>query len=181
MATPSTATRGVTPQQPHHRSSASSSSGSEYRAYQTTTERSRHFSSSSNIRSGGIETSSTVSERRGSGAGTPRFLSQFKSWLSVSEPSAQAMKSQKRDAFRKHGIDPKDPEAAAKMHLPLGTLPRDATTSTSGPTPEKRLAKERRNRPQSIKHGSVQSVSSGGSSNAPSVPGEMNQIAPWMS
>ncbi|KAJ2975170.1 hypothetical protein NQ176_g5670 [Zarea fungicola] len=180
MATPSTATRGVTPQQPHHRSSASSSSGSEYRAYQATTERSRHLSSSSS-RSGGIETSSTVAGRRDSGAGIPRFLGQFKSWLSVSEPSAQAMKSQKREAFRKHGIDPKDPEAAAKMHLPLGTLPRDATTSTSGPTPEKRLAKERRNRPQSIKHGSVQSVSSGGSSNAPSVSGEMNQIAPWMS
>jgi hypothetical protein len=63
----------------------------------------------------------------------------MKDWLSVAEPSAQAMKQQKRNAYKKHGIDPKDPLAAAKMHLPSGQIPPGATTSTTGPSPEKVL------------------------------------------
>lgn len=107
------------------------------------------------------------------------WLRSFKTWLSVSEPSAQAMKTQKRDAFRRAGIDPKDPAAAAKMHLPLGTLPLGATTSTSGPTPEERLARERRSRPQCRTHGSAQSVSSGSSTSAPPSIRDVNHVAPW--
>lgn len=114
----------------------------------------------------------------GSGRGKTKWLSQVKNWLSVSEPSAQAMKMQKQETYKKHGVDLKDPAAAAKMHLPLGTLPRDATTSTSGPTPEKRLAKELQSRPQYLKHGSTQSVSSGSSLSTRSIR-EPNHVAPW--
>ncbi|KAM3444418.1 hypothetical protein NHJ13734_001385 [Beauveria thailandica] len=123
------------------------------------------------------------SDRRhsaGDGDGDKKtWLRSFKTWLSVSEPSAQAMKTQKRDAFRRAGIDPKDPAAAAKMHLPLGTLPLGATTSTSGPTPEERLARERRSRPQCRTHGSAQSVSSGSSTSAPPSIRDVNHVAPW--
>ncbi|OAA49176.1 hypothetical protein BBO_02221 [Beauveria brongniartii RCEF 3172] len=127
--------------------------------------------------------SSSSSGRRhsaGNGDGDKKtLLRSFKTWLSVSEPSAQAMKTQKRDAFRRAGIDPKDPAAAAKMHLPLGTLPLGATTSTSGPTPEERLARERRSRPQCRTHGSAQSVSSGSSTSAPPSIRDVNHVAPW--
>ncbi|KAM3482100.1 hypothetical protein MY8738_004130 [Beauveria namnaoensis] len=129
--------------------------------------------------------SSSSSDRRhsagdGDGDGDKKtWLRSFKTWLSVSEPSAQAMKAQKRDAFRRAGIDPKDPAAAAKMHLPLGTLPLGATTSTSGPTPEERLARERRSRPQCRTHGSAQSVSSGSSASAPPSIRDVNHVAPW--
>ncbi|KAM3456840.1 hypothetical protein MY3296_001498 [Beauveria thailandica] len=126
---------------------------------------------------------SSSSDRRhsaGDGDGDKKtWLRSFKTWLSVSEPSAQAMKTQKRDAFRRAGIDPKDPAAAAKMHLPLGTLPLGATTSTSGPTPEERLARERRRRPQCRTHGSAQSVSSGSSTSAPPSIRDVNHVAPW--
>ncbi|KAH8720222.1 hypothetical protein HC256_000625 [Beauveria bassiana] len=126
---------------------------------------------------------SSSSDRRhsaGDGDGDKKtWLRSFKTWLTVSEPSAQAMKTQKRDAFRRAGIDPKDPAAAAKMHLPLGTLPLGATTSTSGPTPEERLARERRSRPQCRTHGSAQSVSSGSSTSAPPSIRDVNHVAPW--
>lgn len=142
-------------------STSTASSSSDYKALQADTQRLR---SSSDGRHGGDK---------------KKWLGSVNDWLSVSEPSAQAMKTQKREAFKKHGVDPKDPAAAAKMHLPLGTLPPGATTSTSGPTPEKRLAKELQSRPHHLKHGSTQSVSSGSSStSAPSIR-EINHVAPW--
>lgn len=151
--------RGMAPRQTLHRSSASTSSSSDYHAFQTGTER---------LHSNGVD----------GGDSKTKWLRSVKSWLSTSEPSAQAMKTQKRETYKKHGVDPKDPDAAAKMHMPLGTLPRGTTTSTSGPTPEKRLAKELQSRPQYLKHGSSQSVSSGSSSSAPSFK-EINHVAPW--
>ncbi|KAL7914752.1 hypothetical protein GGI35DRAFT_474471 [Trichoderma velutinum] len=114
----------------------------------------------------------------------PRWMSQVKNWLATNEPSAQAMRDQKKDAFKKHGIDVKDPQAAAKMHSPLGKLPLDAITSTSGPTPEKALKEKFRvkERPTSgVRHSrGTQSVSSSVSS-LPSVKsGKVcNTIAPW--
>ncbi|TQV95709.1 hypothetical protein V2A60_000892 [Cordyceps javanica] len=143
----------------------------------------RHRSSRSTSSSSDCEGLRAGTERRSSGSDScggdkKTWLGSVKTWLSVSEPSAQAMRTQKREAFRKHGVNPKDPAAAAKMHLPLGTLPPGTTTSTSGPTPEKRLARELQDRPQYRKHGSTQSVSSGGSSIAPSIR-EINQVAPW--
>ncbi|KAH6604722.1 hypothetical protein Trco_006429 [Trichoderma cornu-damae] len=114
----------------------------------------------------------------------PRWMSQVKNWLATSEPSAQAMKDQKREVFKKHGIDSKDPQAAAKMHSPLGKVPIDAITSTSGPTPEKALKEKirARDRPASYARHSraSQSVSSSFSS-IPSVNSGKgsNTITPW--
>lgn len=156
MPSPVRTVRNIPSRQTLHRSSGSSSS-SDYQMFRSATEK-EYIGSDSNARN------------------KKKWLGQVKNWLSVSEPSAQAMKAQKRDTYKKHGIDPKDPDAAVKMHLPLGTLPRDAITSTSGPTPEERLAKEQQNRPHYLKHGSSQSVSSGSSS--PSIR-EINHIAPW--
>ncbi|KAL7958163.1 hypothetical protein V8C34DRAFT_155288 [Trichoderma compactum] len=114
----------------------------------------------------------------------PRWMSQVKNWLATSEPSAQAMKDQKKDAFKKHGVDIKDPQAAAKMHSPLGKVPLDAITSTSGPTPEKVLKEKVRVKetPASdVRHSrGSQSVSSSVSSLPRVKSGKVcNTIAPW--
>ncbi|PFH60499.1 hypothetical protein XA68_10848 [Ophiocordyceps unilateralis] len=69
----------------------------------------------------------------------PRWLGHVKNWLSVSEPSAQAMKAQKKMTYKKYGVELDDPRAAAKMHLPIGKVPEGVTTSTKGPSPEKAL------------------------------------------
>ncbi|KAM0255422.1 hypothetical protein ACHAQJ_005790 [Trichoderma viride] len=114
----------------------------------------------------------------------PRWMSQVKNWLATSEPSVQAMKDQKKETFKKHGIHSKDPQAAAKMHSPLGKVPIDAVTSTSGPTPEKAHKKVRvKERPSSYARHSrgSQSVSSSFSSvpSMKSAKGSGNAIAPW--
>ncbi|KAL7922644.1 hypothetical protein ACQKWADRAFT_326629 [Trichoderma austrokoningii] len=108
----------------------------------------------------------------------PRWVSQVKNWLVTSEPSVQAMRDQKKNTFKKHGIDPKDPKAAAKLHSPMGKVPIDAVTSTSGPTPEKAL-KERTRAYTRHSRGS-QSVSSGFSS-VPSMKSARfnNAVTPW--
>lgn len=108
-----------------------------------------------------------------------RWLKQVKSWIVTSEPSAQAMKEQKRAAYKKHGISRKDPQAAAKMHLPAGKLPKNAITSTSGPSPEEALAKERRACPAFLNqaHSSSQSVASSSSSGRSYR--ESNPVTPW--
>ncbi|KYK55425.1 hypothetical protein DCS_07388 [Drechmeria coniospora] len=111
-----------------------------------------------------------------------RWFSQMKSWLSVSEPSAQAMKDQRKSAYRKYGIDLHDPNAAAKMHLPIGKVPEGVTTSTKGPRPEK-VFQERAKRAGTVgrqaylAHDGSQSVSSGLSSNASTK--EASPVAPW--
>ncbi|PON21650.1 hypothetical protein TGAM01_v209539 [Trichoderma gamsii] len=114
----------------------------------------------------------------------PRWMSQVKNWLATSEPSAQAMRDQKKDTFKKHGIDLKDPKAAAKLHSPMGKVPISAVTSTSGPTPEKALKEKARAKdmpPSYARHSrGSQSVSSGFSS-VPSLKSAKfnNAIAPW--
>lgn len=114
----------------------------------------------------------------------PRWMSQVKNWLATSEPSAQAMRDQKKDTFKKHGIDLKDPKAAAKLHSPMGKVPIDVVTSTSGPTPEKALKEKTRAKdmpPSYARHNrGSQSVSSGFSS-VPSMKSARvcNAVAPW--
>lgn len=129
--------------------------------------------------------SQSYSQTSGSSNGSPKlgsntkWLSGVKSWLSTSEPSAQAMKKQRKDEYKKHGVSRNDPMAAEKLHLPMGKVPQGATTSTSGPTPEEILIKERKQRPAYMKHiRSAQSVSSGGSSGPNSLK-ETNVVAPW--
>lgn len=85
-----------------------------------------------------IETSGVQNQTRGS---KTKWLSQVKDWLSTSEPSAQAIKAQKSKTSKRLGLDPKDPKAASKQHMPSGKLPPNVTTSTAGPTPEEALKK----------------------------------------
>jgi hypothetical protein len=94
------------------------------------------------------------------------------------------MRNQKKETFKKHGINSKDPQAAAKMHSPLGKVPIDAVTSTSGPTPEKALKEKVRVKDRPLSYAThsrgSQSVSSSFSS-IPSAKGVKggNAIAPW--
>ncbi|POR38882.1 Uncharacterized protein TPAR_00915 [Tolypocladium paradoxum] len=110
----------------------------------------------------------------------PRWFKHVKDWLSVSEPSAQAMKDQTNSTYKKYGIDKHDPQAAAKMHLPVGKVPDGVTTSMKGPSPEKALRERTREamaRQSYWGRGGSQSVSSGVSSDASTK--EAKQIAPW--
>lgn len=112
----------------------------------------------------------------------PRWLQQVCSWLSVSEPSAQAMREQKRSTYERHGIDPGDPQAAAKMHLPVGKVPAGVPTATGGPSPEKALRERTRDwaaRKSYWDGGASRSASSGISSDASTSTRGANQIAPW--
>ncbi|KAI6785945.1 uncharacterized protein J7T54_006284 [Emericellopsis cladophorae] len=71
--------------------------------------------------------------------GKPKWISQIKDWLSVSEPSSQAFKQQKLK-----NAASKDPQAAARIGMPLGQIPAGATTSVAGPTPETALKRQLR-------------------------------------
>ncbi|KAK7229642.1 hypothetical protein V2G26_001812 [Clonostachys chloroleuca] len=123
------------------------------------------------------QTMSSATER----AGKPRWFSQIKDWLSVSEPSAQAMKEQRTRTYKKFGVDAKDPQAAAKLHLPIGKIPSRATTSTTGPTPEKALLQTMKEKQERRSYMSLNRTSyslsshgSGGSSIR-----EPNPVTPW--
>ncbi|KAF4961132.1 hypothetical protein FSARC_10254 [Fusarium sarcochroum] len=113
--------------------------------------------------------------------GKSRWLTQVKDWLSVSEPSAQAMKTQKRNTYKRHGIDMKDPLAAAKMHLPIGKIPDNAITSTRGPSPEKALERARQERETAQSYSGLSQGSHSVSSSISTVPSakEFNPVAPW--
>ncbi|KAK8126239.1 uncharacterized protein PG998_001998 [Apiospora kogelbergensis] len=85
---------------------------------------------------------SEVDKRKGK-EGKGRWLSQLKEWVSVSEPSTQALKQHKKDTYKRAGIALDDPRAGAKLHIPTTTLPSDAIKPYGrGPEPEE-IAKRR--------------------------------------
>ncbi|KAJ8129157.1 hypothetical protein O1611_g4473 [Lasiodiplodia mahajangana] len=75
--------------------------------------------------------------------GKTRWLSQLKEWVSVSEPSTQALRNYKKDTYKKAGIALGDPQASAKLHLPVASLPPDAI-KPGGPGPEPEVIAVRR-------------------------------------
>lgn len=97
-----------------------------------------------------------------------RWFSQIKDWVTTTEPSNQALKDYKKDAFRRAGTTPKDPRATAKLHIPTTTLPPEAIRpSGPGPDPEEivmRKAAQRRKLRQSF--GTAGSISGGSRSSA---------------
>jgi hypothetical protein len=111
----------------------------------------------------------------------PRWLTQVKDWLSVTEPSAQAMKQQRVNTYKRHGVDMKDPQAASKLRLPSGKIPAGATTSTSGPSPEKALLDSLKHKQKRQSYSgwsqTTHSISSAGSYAASTKEG--NRAAPW--
>ncbi|OTA96991.1 hypothetical protein M434DRAFT_27335 [Hypoxylon sp. CO27-5] len=83
------------------------------------------------------------SAKRGGKDGKYGWLSQLKGWVSVSEPSTQALKQYKKDTYNKAHIALDDPEATAKLHSPIGTLPPDAIKPAGrGPDPEEIVMKQ---------------------------------------
>ncbi|KAK7951846.1 uncharacterized protein PG986_007574 [Apiospora aurea] len=76
-------------------------------------------------------------DKRKAKEGKGRWLSQLKEWVSVSEPSTQALKQHKKDTYKQAGIALDDPQAGAKLHIPTTTLPPNAIKpSGRGPEPE---------------------------------------------
>ncbi|KAF4465299.1 hypothetical protein FALBO_7855 [Fusarium albosuccineum] len=122
-----------------------------------------------------------TSERMKTKSGKPRWFTQVKDWLSVSEPSAQAMKEHKKNTYKRHGIDMKDPRAAAKMHLPIGRIPDTAITSTRGPDPEKALKHAQHRQQMRQSYSGLSQGSHSMSSSICSVPNakELNPVTPW--
>ncbi|KAF3762392.1 hypothetical protein M406DRAFT_19936, partial [Cryphonectria parasitica EP155] len=75
-----------------------------------------------------------------------QWLSKLKGWILTSEPSAQALKQQKKVVYEKAGISPRDPDASAKLDVYATTIPDDAIRPASGPDPDslaRKRAKER--------------------------------------
>ncbi|KAI1208834.1 uncharacterized protein F4807DRAFT_468419 [Annulohypoxylon truncatum] len=98
------------------------------------------------------------------GDGIPRWLSQIKGWVSVSEPSAQALKQYKKETYEKAHIAFDDPQANAKLHLPIGTLPQDAIKPAGrGPDPEEIVMKQAEQRKKMRLSGSRMGSTSQGS------------------
>ncbi|KAI1367984.1 hypothetical protein F5Y08DRAFT_336011 [Xylaria arbuscula] len=89
---------------------------------------SRSSPNRSKVPSEGRQYDTRASEtNRGKGKeGKNRWFSQLKEWISVSEPSTQALKNYKKDTYNKAGIALDDPLAKAKLHLPATSLPPDA-------------------------------------------------------
>lgn len=56
-------------------------------------------------------------------SGIARWLSQFKSWVAVSEPSGQAFEQHRRDMFKNNGVSPRDPDASMKLQYVLLVTP----------------------------------------------------------
>lgn len=106
---------------------------------------------------------SAASLRRQGKEGKGRWFSQIKDWVSISEPSNQALKNYKKEAFRRAGTTPEDPRATAKLHIATATLPPEAIKpSGPGPDPEEialRKAEQKKGLRSSFQTGSV----SGGS------------------
>lgn len=90
------------------------------------------------------------------------WLSQLKTWMTLSEPSTRALKKHKQNIYKKAGISADDPQASTKLHLPFGTLPADAIKPAgSGPDPEeiamKKAEQERELREQMFARGARRS------------------------
>lgn len=80
--------------------------------------------------------------------GKAQWLHKMTDWLAVSEPSTRALEHHRQDVFRRAGISRLDPDAGAKLQVPVGGIPADAVRpSGPGPEPEevaRRRAEERR-------------------------------------
>lgn len=134
--------------------------------------------------------SATTSTDKSKGASKPSLRSKMgklSTWLATSEPSAQALKQHKKEAFSKAGIPLHDPEreAPSKLHAPIGDIPADAIKPTTGPDPEEVLKKKkkeaerlRRRTDKSFSSGRGGSISSGASF-AGSSGGKGSVAAPW--
>jgi len=57
-------------------------------------------------------------------SGIARWLSQFKSWVAVSEPSGQAFEQHRRDMFKNNGVSRHDPDASMKLQYVVSATPR---------------------------------------------------------
>ena len=113
--------------------------------------------------------------------GLSRWFRRVGDWMSTSEPSAKAMKSERNRAQKK------DSQSAKNVHYIGGHIPEGIITSTSGPMPEKALRDSMRDSALRRKYltGSptCQSLASSGSFSPSvrefSIREGSNLIAPW--
>ncbi|KAI1474790.1 hypothetical protein F4774DRAFT_429531 [Daldinia eschscholtzii] len=100
--------------------------------------------------------------------GKRRWMSQLKSWVTASEPSAQALKQYKKETYNKAHISLDDPQANAKLHLPIGTLPPNAIKPAGpGPDPEEIFLKQTEQR-KKMRHSGTGSYETQGSKSSSS-------------
>lgn len=90
-------------------------------------------------------------------------------WVTVSEPSTQALTQHKIRTFQQAGVSLNDPQAKGKLHLPMGQIPATAIKPDgSGPSPEEvartTVALSRKTRPSCSSRRTFLSRSSASSS-----------------
>lgn len=107
----------------------------------------------------------------------PRWMSQVKEWFSTGEPSAHDLKQLRKAEFQKHGIAPDDPNAHAKMHAPIGQIPRHAIQAVGGPNPDKMAVKRAEERARHFK--SPPGTAGSSSSRSSSTTKLRNTVTPW--
>lgn len=105
-------------------------------------------------------------------------MSSIKDWMSTSEPSTQALKQHKLDTYRKAGVALDDPQANAKLHIPLCRIPEEAIKPCGrGVEPEeaivRRMAEKRKAR------NSCSGSRSSGSYSSHSSRGISSKVAPF--
>jgi hypothetical protein len=113
--------------------------------------------------------------------GASRWLRNVKDWISISEPSAKAMKDEKLKMQKRRGLGPRESQLVPSFHYPGGQIPSGAITSTAGPRPEKALRSSTRDselrKSYLTTSPTSHSVSSLGS--WPSSVKDGNRVAPW--
>lgn len=108
----------------------------------------------------------------------PRWLSQVKDWFGTGEPSTQDFKQLRKHEFQKRGIAPDDRDAHAKMHAPIGQIPKHAIKTAGGPNPDKeaiKRAEERAMQAYKTPPGTAGSASSRSSSSTKL----RSKVTPW--
>lgn len=128
-----------------------------------------------------VASSEGKSEKDKRRLGASRWFRHVKDWVSISEPSTQAMKEERTKMQKRRGLDTKVPNVDTSFHYPGGQIPPGVITSTTGPRPEKALQSINRDRelrksylPTSPTSHSLSSFGSW----SPSAR-EPNPVAPW--
>lgn len=66
---------------------------------------------------------SHTSDKAKAKSGIARWLSHFKSWVAVSEPSGQAFEQHRKEMFKSNGVSRRDPEASMKLQYVISATP----------------------------------------------------------
>lgn len=76
--------------------------------------------------------SSHTADKARKKSGIARWLSEFKSWVAVSEPSGQAFEQHRKDMFKSNGVARHDAQASAKLQYVRPVTPAHVLQGVCG-------------------------------------------------